>query len=150
MDGSGCPRRAGERTGMPRRSAQARCIGKERTMATPLQKIAKEADRVVEEAIQDWMAVANLAYSSVDKKIEDAPRDYWLVALAGNLGWAVAGFFPVTAAIKIIVIGNAVLGAGAADKIAAETKLMPPSVDKLLAGRIAETADALETHFLNL
>jgi hypothetical protein len=119
-------------------------------MATPLQKVAKESDRILEEVIQDWMAVANLAYSAVDKKIEDAPRDYWLVALAGNLGWAIAGFFPVTTTIKLIVLGNAVLGAGPADKIAQATKVMPPTVDKILAGRIAETADALETHFRTL
>jgi len=118
-------------------------------MATPLEKLAKEADKMIEEFVQDWIDMANLGYSSVDKSITDAPRDYWLLALAGNLGWAIAGFFPITGTVKLIVIGSAVLGAGSADKVVAATKLKPPSVDKLLAGRIAETADALEKLFLS-
>jgi len=117
-------------------------------MASSFQKLATEADKMIEEFVQDWIDMANLGYSSVDKSIDEAPRDYWLLALAGNLGWAVAGFFPITAAVKVIVIGNAVLGAGAADKVVAATKFKPPSVDKVLAGRIAETADALEKLFL--
>jgi hypothetical protein len=115
---------------------------------TTLQQAAKEADAMLSDFVKDWMDSANLAHSSVDMRIEDEARDLWVVALAGNLAWAIGGFMPVTAVVKAVVMGGAILGSGTADKVANASRGKPPTPVKLIAGRIAETADALEKYLL--
>lgn len=115
---------------------------------TTLQQAERKSDDLIVDFLKDWMDAANLAHSSVDMRIEEEARDFWVVALAGNLAWAIGGFMPVTVAVKAVVMGGAIMGSGTADKVANATRGKPPNPAKLIAGRIAETADGLEKYLL--
>jgi hypothetical protein len=112
-----------------------------------LQEAAKAADDMINDFVKDWMDVANLGFSSAQRP-QDESADYWVFALAGNVAWAVAGLFPVTGITAAVMLSGAVIGSGTIDKVVGATKDKPPSGDKLLAGRIAESADAIEKELL--
>jgi hypothetical protein len=122
--------------------------GREQQMGVDFKTAEKEIESILREFVQDWMGAASLALEAANKPKPET-RSYWVLALAGNLAWAIGGFFPVTNALKLVILGAAVLGADTTTKVAEKVRGDPPTPEKLLAGRIAETADALELYSLN-
>jgi hypothetical protein len=101
--------------------------------------------------LDSWAIWVNGAITDADYPIEDATKDYWLIALAGNLIWAATCFIdpalPIAITlIKVMSVSGAVIGAGAPEKLG-PPPANPPSPKEKIRDQLAKARGRLQREY---